>query len=211
MSTAVLQPVLCKGPESPICSLISGDNSDLLRACADLYLTPEDRIADLTYGKGVFWRKCPELNVTASDLETVPERPYDFRCTPYGAGSFDVAVLDPPYIHSWSTHQTEARYRGSTTHAQGMAQIWELYAEGMREACRIVRSGGRVLVKTKDTVESGRQRWSHIHLAHVGEQMGLYLRDLLLLQTAPPCERRWAGTPQKHSRKNISYLLVFDK
>ena len=195
----------------PIRSLITGDNSDLIRACADLYLGPDDKIADLTYGKGVFWRKCPELNVTGSDLETVPERAYDFRKTPYDDGQFDVAVLDPPYIHSWSTHQTEERYRGSTTHAKGMAEIWQLYEDGMVEACRITRDGGRILVKTKDTVESGKQRWSHIHLAQVGERLGLYLRDLLVLKTNPPCEKRWEGTEQKHSRKDISYLLVFER
>ena len=195
----------------PIRSLIEGDNSDLIRACADLYLSPDDKIADLTYGKGVFWRKCPELNVMASDLETVEARPYDFRKTPYDDGQFDVAVLDPPYIHSWSTHQTEERYRGSTTHAKGMAEIWQLYEDGLIEACRITRDGGRILVKTKDTVESGKQRWSHIHLAQVGERLGLYLRDLLVLKTNPPCEKRWEGTEQKHSRKDISYLLVFER
>ena len=210
MSTTHTALPIALAPSPRVQSLIEGSNADLIRAVADLYLNPSDRIADLTYGKGVFWRQCPELNVTGSDLVTVPDRPYDFTATPYADNSFDVAVLDPPYIHSWSTHQTEARYQGNTTHAKGMTAIWELYRQGMVEAQRIVRPGGRLLVKTKDTVESGRQRWSHIHLANVAEGMGLYLRDLFILKTAGPCERRWDGLEQKHSRKNASFLLVLD-
>ena len=195
---------------SRVRSLIEGNNADLIRQVANLYLSPSDRIADLTYGKGVFWRQCPELNVTGSDIATVPERPYDFTATPYENDSFDVVALDPPYIHSWSTHQTEARYRGSTTHATSMAGIWELYRKGMVEAKRILCPGGLLLLKTKDTVESGKQRWSHIHLANTANELGFYLRDLFILQTAPPCERRWDGLTQKHSRKNVSYLLVLE-
>ena len=196
---------------APIPSVITGTNADLLRACADLYLSPDDRIADLTFGRGVFWQKCPELNVTGSDLTTVPERPYDLRSTPYANNSFDVVVLDPPYIHSGKgRHITERQYRGSTVKGLSMAQIWQLYEDGMAEACRIVRPGGRILVKTADTIESGRQRWSHIHLANVGDGMGLYLKDLLILLRKPPCEKRWAGQKQRHSRKVTSYLLVLE-
>ena len=81
----------------------------------------------------------------------------------------------------------------------------------LSSAIRITRPGGRLLVKTKDTVESGRQRWSHIHLYNVATELGLYQRDLFALKTAGPCERRWDGLKQKHSRKNLSYLLVLDR
>lgn len=197
---------------SAIPSVVTGNNSDLMRACADLYLSPSDQIADVTYGKGVLWRKCPELNVTGSDLTTVPERPYDFRNLPYEDNSFDVVVLDPPYIHSGKgKHITEKNYRGSTIKGLSISDIWKLYEQGMAEACRIVRPGGRILVKTQDTVESGRQRWTHIHLHNVAVGMDLYMRDLMQLFRNPPCETRWAGLKQRHSRKCNSYLLVLEQ
>ena len=194
---------------SPVLSLVEGNNAALLRVVADLYLSPELTIADLTYGKGVFWKHCPELVVTGSDLVTVPERPYDFTATPYEDDAFDVAVLDPPYIHAPKNHITETQYQGKTVGAHSMRDILNLYRQGLREASRIARQ--RVLVKTKDTIEHGKQVWSHIHLHQQALELGLYPRDLFILKTQPPCENRWAGSPQKHSRKNLSYLWVFDK
>jgi len=192
----------------PVLSLLHGNNADLLRAVADLYLTPQDTIADLTWGKGVFWKKCPELAVTGSDIVTVPERPYDFRSTPYDDNSFDVAVLDPPYIHSPGKHVTASQYQGQTVQGRSMRDILQLYREGMIEAQRIARS--KVLVKTKDTIEHGKQVWSHVHLHNTALELGLYPKDLFYLATQPPCENRWKGSPQRHSRKNISQLWVFE-
>ena len=48
----------------------------------------------------VFWRKTPELRVFGSDLITQPKRPHNFCDLPYADQTFDIAVLDPPYIHS---------------------------------------------------------------------------------------------------------------
>lgn len=56
-------------------AVITGDNSDLIYEVAKLYVKAEDRIADLTYGKGVFWRRLGTSQVTGSDLITVTERP----------------------------------------------------------------------------------------------------------------------------------------
>ena len=126
--------------------------------------------------------------------------------------SFDVVVLDPPYIHSGKgKHITEKNYRGSTIKGLSITDIWKLYEQGMAEACRIVRPGGRILVKTQDTIESGRQRWTHIHLHNVAVGMDLYMRDLMQLFRNPPCETRWAGLKQRHSRKCNSYLLVLEQ
>ena len=195
----------------PTLSLIEGNNADLIREVADLYLKPEHRIADLTWGKGVFWKKCPELDVTGSDIITVPERPYNFTCTPYEDASFDVTVLDPPYIHSPGKHVTSGQYQGQTVQGKSMRDILQMYADGMAECRRITRKGGRILVKTKDTIEHGKQVWSHVQIHNDAVRLDLYPKDLFVLKTQPPCENRWKGSPQKHSRKNLSYLWVFEK
>jgi len=196
-------------PNAPVVSLNAGRNDDLIAEVARLYLNPDQKIADLTYGKGVFWKKTPDLDVTGSDLVTVPDRPYDFRSTPYPSGSFDVAVLDPPYIHSPGKHNTAEQYQGGTVQGMSMRDILQLYRDGMTEALRITRPQGFLLVKTKDTIEHGRQVWSHVHLHNIGVELGMYPKDLFYLATRPPIEQRWNGTTQKHSRKNISQLWVF--
>jgi hypothetical protein len=192
-------------------TITRGTNADLIAEVAKLYARPHHRIADLTYGKGVFWRQCPGLDVTGSDLITVPERPYDFRCLPYGDATFDIAVLDPPYIHSPGQHQTDARYQNAATTA-GMDHeaIMQLYRDGMKEAKRIVRLGGQVWVKSKDQVQSGIQRWDHVRIYLMAQELGLYGKDLFLLDpTSKTSDARW--DVQHHARKRHSYLWVFER
>jgi predicted nucleic acid-binding Zn ribbon protein len=100
-----------KVKDNPIEALVRGNNADLIKEVARLYAdNPGVTIADVTYGKGAFWRKTLHLNVTGSDLLTVPERPYDFRNLPYHDGSFDVVVLDPPYLVWPGNHMSDGRY-----------------------------------------------------------------------------------------------------
>lgn len=192
-------------------TITRGSNADLIAEVAKLYARQHHKIADLTYGKGVFWRQCPQLDVTGSDIVTVPERQYDFRCLPYEDASFDIAVLDPPYIHSPGQHQTDHRYQNAeTTKGLDHDGIMRLYADGMAEAKRITRLNGQVWVKCKDQIASGIQRWDHIKIFQMAEDIGLYAKDLFLLEpTSQTTDARW--DIQLHARKRHSYLWVFTK
>lgn len=74
-----------------------GTNADLLPDIMAMYAKDGDVVADVTYGKGVFWR-----NV---DIEKYDFRPtdlmdgVDFKNLPHEDGSIDLLVLDPPYMH----------------------------------------------------------------------------------------------------------------
>jgi hypothetical protein len=197
---------------TPIEAVIHGDNGDLIKAVCSLYLQPGDKIADLTFGRGVFWNKVDEdikSRVTGSDILTVPERPYDFRSTPYKRDSFDVAVLDPPYIHSPGAHVTDSRYQNAATTGGFLHKdIRRLYVEGMVECTRIAKR--HVWVKTKDQVQSGVQRWAHCELLSEALAMGLIARDLFVLIPSSQTSRgRWKT--QIHARKPHSFLWVFEK
>ena len=50
-----------------------GTNADLIANVAQLYLPDGALVADVTYGKGVFWRKCQERRATilASDVKPI--------------------------------------------------------------------------------------------------------------------------------------------
>lgn len=194
-------------------ALVTGNNADLIAEVARLYATDDPKIADLTFGKGVFWRNTPQLRVFGSDLLTVPKRPHNFTALPYADATFDIAVLDPPYIHSPGKHQTDSRYQNAAT-TKGM--LWcdlreQLFIPGMREAMRIVKpEGGQVWVKCKDQVQSGMQRWCHVELCHDALALGLYPRDLfILVAKSRTADTRW--TVQHHARKPHSYLWIFQR
>ena len=199
--------------DDTIFTVVSGSNADLIRQVALLYARDNPKVADLTYGKGVFWRKTPHLRVFGSDIITCPKRPHDFRSLPYGDETFDIAVLDPPYVHSPGRHMTDARYQNAAT-TRGM--LWKdirsgLFIPGMREAMRIVkRDGGQIWVKCMDQVQSGMQRWCHAELLHDALGMGLVGRDLfVLVPQSTTSSNRWSV--QHHARKRHSYLWVFQR
>lgn len=63
---------------------VTGANADLIADAARLYLRPGDKVADVTYGRGVFWRKLDLTSVDfhPSDRITCPNAAYDFRHLP---------------------------------------------------------------------------------------------------------------------------------
>ena len=198
---------------SVVTSVVRGTNADLVKAVVSLYGNNNPKIADLTYGKGAFWRKTPHLRVFGSDLITCPKRPHDFTALPYRDSTFDIAVLDPPYIHSPGRHMTDERYQNRAT-TKGM--LWadlrrELFIPGMREAMRIVSpQGGMVWVKCMDQVQSGMQRWCHAELLTDAMAMGFYARDLfVLIPQSTTTSNRW--NVQHHARKRHSYLWIFQR
>lgn len=202
----------------PVTTVTFGVNADLIADVARLYLTAGAVVADVTYGHGRFWKKTDtsEYLFLASDLE--PVRPgvvaADFASLPYGNGSIDAVVFDPPYIHSPGAGMYAKRYNGrATTTANSHAGIMAVYQAGITEATRVLRpDGGQLWVKCKDTIASERQCWSHIDILEMAKELGMYARDLFLLVPASPSTvvagGRWPR--QMHARKVHSYLWVFE-
>jgi methylase of polypeptide subunit release factors len=194
-----------------VSSVVIGNNADLIAEVARLYLPEKARVADVTYGKGVFWRKVKPFLLNASDLNHPNENlRHDFRKLPYKNGEFDVTVFDPPYVHNpGKGSMLNARYENHDTTA-GMyhVDIMRLYRKGIVEAARVTKCGGTVWVKCKDEIESNIQCWSHVEVYAYAKSLGLYVKDLFVLvpkSNVPPDER-----VQRHARKRHSYLWVFE-
>lgn len=189
---------------------IVGNNSDLIAIVAEMYLKHGDKVADVTYGKGVFWRKVDttKYEMHPSDIKTGPEF-YDFRNLPYGDATFDVVVLDPPYVHNpGKKFMMSANYRNDTTIGKYHVDIIQLYSEGMAEAWRILKVGGLLWVKCKDEIESSYQCMSNIEIHNEAVRLGFIVQDFFILkQKNDP----YIQHKQKHARKKHSYLWVFKK
>ncbi len=194
-----------------IYTTVTGNNSDLIESVCKLYVHPGDEIADVTFGKGVFWRKVnlSKIKLVKSDVKTCPSAPYDFRHLPYEDSSFDHVILDPPYMHNAGRPMVDKRYGNSTT-TKGMyhRDIMQLYLQGMTEGRRILKVGGLLWVKCQDEIESGYQRWSHIEIYEFARTLGLYGKDLFVLI---PTSRTVVQRQQQHARKSHSYLWLFAK
>lgn len=200
-----------------------GENEDVFPQILQLHVPQGARIADVTYGKGVFWKRVAKARykLEATDLDTG----VDCRNLPYKDNSLDCVVLDPPYM--------EGLYRRCTTHLAGSGThrafrehysngqktsdgpkyheaVLDLYFKAAEEAHRVLRENGVLIVKCQDEVSANRQRLTHVEIINRYEAMGFYTKDLFVVvrRNRPGVSRL---KKQAHARKNHSYFLVFVK
>ena len=194
------------------------NNSDVFPHILNLYVPAGSVVADVTFGKGVFWRTIPSDRYTL--LVTDLENGIDCRELPYESASIDCVVLDPPYMHTpggtaHTSHSAfEEHYRnngtGNNTEFKYHEAVLQLYKEAGREACRVLRERGVFIVKCQDEVCSNRQRLTHVEIIQAYEEFGFVAEDLFVVvrQNRPGVS---SAVRQVHARKNHSYFLVFWK
>ena len=208
-----------------VLSAYVGSNAELFPRILELHVAEGARIADVTYGKGVFWR-----HVDTSRYDFVPSdiaEGVDCRKLPYEDESFDALVFDPPYMEgfyrggssvkagagthgAFRDHYSNGDERPASGGAKWHAAVLEMYVEGCREAHRVLRDGGHLIVKCQDEVSANRQNLTHVEVINACAELGLYCKDLFVLVRAnrPGMSR---VIQQIHARKNHSYFLVFAK
>ena len=208
---------------SLILSAHVGQNARLFADILRLHVPRGSKVADVTYGKGTFWKEVDPTYYTLlpSDLNSG----VDCRKLPYGDGSIDAVVLDPPYMEgffrravsqlagSGSHASFREHYSSSATTTSGPryhAAVLSLYVEAAVEARRVLRHGGTLIVKCQDEVSANRQHLTHVEIINEYAAMGFHAKDLfVLVRTNRPGVSRMKK--QVHARKNHSYFLVFVK
>ena len=193
-------------------------NAEVFPKVLELYVSPGSVVADVTFGKGAFWKFIPEnrYELLATDmLDGV-----DCRNLPYNDGIIDCVVLDPPYMHSpgGTAHVPhspfEEHYRnngtGNTTESKYHQAVLDLYCAAGREAYRVLRDKGVLIVKCQDEVCANRQRFTHVEIMDEYRRLGFIAEDLFVVvrNNRPGVSRT---VRQVHARKNHSYFLVFWK
>jgi len=199
------------------------DNSQVFPKVLKLHVPKGSVVADVTYGKGVFWKNVPadDYKVLATDLKTGT----DCRSLPYGDASVDCVVLDPPYMEGLyrrdnghlagsGSHSAfrEAYSNGqeTTSGPKWHGAVLDMYFRAGAEARRVLKRGGVLIVKCQDEVSANTQRLTHVEIINHYEDMGFYAKDLfVVVRLNAPCITRLKK--QVHARKNHSYFLVFVK
>ena len=195
-----------------------GSNDDVFPHVLSLYVPPGSTVADVTHGKGVFWRNVPTdaFRLLPSDLSTGT----DCRELPYDDGVIDCVVFDPPYMHTPGgtahvNHQNyEGYYRNNTANGKNGKKyheaVLDLYFTAAREAWRVLREQGIYIVKCQDEVCANVQRFTHVELINEFSTYGFIAEDMfVVVRTSRPGVSRMLR--QAHARKNHSYFLVFLK
>lgn len=75
-----------------------GGNADMFPSILSLYVPPGSTVADVTFGKGVFWKNVPPslYKLLATDIR----KGVDSRRLPYKDEALGCVVFDPPYMHT---------------------------------------------------------------------------------------------------------------
>ena len=202
-----------------------GNNADVFPTVLHLHVPEGSKVADVTYGKGVFWRK---IDVDKYDLHPSDIADgIDCRDLPYEKASFDCLVFDPPYMEGFFRSDGSIK-AGAGTHnafrdhysngheaprhggAKWHAAVVDIYVEGGREAYRVLRDRGVFIVKCQDEVSANRQNLTHVEVINAYAETGFFCKDLFVVvrPNRPGMSRL---LKQVHARKNHSYFLVFVK
>ncbi|MBI4190331.1 MAG: site-specific DNA-methyltransferase [Betaproteobacteria bacterium] len=205
-----------KATNDLVFSAYTATNDEVFPFVLSLYVEPGSTVADVTYGKGVFWRKVPQdaYKLLPSDLESG----VDCRNLPYQDASINCVVFDPPYMHTpgGSAHVGHQNYEGyyknnlANSEKKYHEAVIDLYFTAAREAWRVLHHGGVYIVKCQDEVCANQQRLTHVELINELQSYGFIVEDLfVVLRNGKPGVSRLLT--QAHARKNHSYFLVFLK
>lgn len=202
-----------------------GTSAEVFPMILSLHVPDGAVVADVTYGRGTFWKNVPpgKYVLYATDIQTG----VDCRDLPYADQTIDCVVLDPPYMEGFY-RRVGTQMAGTGTHMSfrqaysNGEPMWEdgapryhdavlnFYLEAGREAYRVLRTGGVLIVKCQDEVSANIQHLTHVEIINAYTEMGFYPKDLFVLvrPNRPGVSRI---KKQEHARKNHSYFLVFIK
>lgn len=204
------------------------------------YIKPGDRVLDVTYGKGVWWKKyCPKIMI-AHDIKIDG---VDFRKLPEADGYVDVVAFDPPYVspggRETSTTTSFNEGYGIDVCPPTVKGLLEMNCGGVEEAYRVLAKRGKLLIKCENYVSGGNYRDEAYKLLAYAQSCGFKMLDefvhLGTPNRQPPCRTckgakkvLWQGVvyecmipcakcdgtgvhPQSHSRANYSLLFVLQR
>lgn len=202
-----------------ILSSVVGGNAAIFPSILKLHVPEGSMIADITYGKGVFWKNVDKKKYTLyqSDIQTG----IDCRNLPYANESLDCIVFDPPYMEGATRNTAYSTGQQAFSNYYGLKEIKQsgdryhgailkLYIDGCLESYRVLKKNGILIVKCQDEVCANKNRFTHIEITNELNNRGFYLKDLfVVVRTNRPTVSRILK--QVHARKNHSYFLVFIK
>ncbi len=196
-----------------------GDNSILFPEALKIFAKNNDKILDMTYGLGTFWKNidCSKYDLIKNDIDkSRGDVHFDFRNMPYITGFieenyFDIIILDPPYASRSSNKNSfvGSLYNNANHNLNTVEDVLKFYLDGMKESFRLLKKNGYLMVKCMDEISGGKQKRNHISIWNDALKLGFTDEDLfILVQNKKPVMRH---DHQFHARKNNSFLWVFRK
>ena len=192
------------------------DQFKILNSILKLHLEENTFDVDLTYGNGAFYKKGipqPKHRLDIDDsLENIT-KVCNSNNTELHAASVKSVVFDPPFLTYIKKQRTgnsnmvmSRRFSGYWT----SDELSDHYKSSIKEAARILKHKGIMVIKCQDIVHNHKLFCTHAHILNWSSEL-FRLKDLFIQAAThrmPAPNRK--GT-QKHARIFHSYWIVLQR
>lgn len=196
---------------SNVIQSINYDQKQIIKDIIKLHC-PNGIELDPTYSKGTFY-KGKNINQPFYKFDLYPQTEDTLQANannlPHANNTINSIMFDPPFIVGLGKKD-----KGIIAQRFGVFKdiksLWHWYSECLNEFYRILKPNGILIVKCQDTINSGKQYFSHVYLMNEAQKIGFYNKDLFVLLA----KNRLIGANHKvqyHARKFHSYFIVLKK
>lgn len=188
---------------------LSSNQNELINSILSLYC-PNGIDLDPTYSKGNFYKNINEpiykydlfpksSEVNLSSAESLP----------FQDESIETIMFDPPFLADQrNENNKDSIVIKRFSSFKNIKELWDWYYLCLVEFKRILIQDGVLIFKCQDTVSSGKNYFSHVHIMNMALNVGFNPIDLFILIS----DNRLIGYnhhKQQHARKYHSYFWVF--
>ena len=200
-------------------SFIGKSDAPILKSLIKIHAPSADmlKILDCTYNRGQMWKGFNidrDYSLTTMDIDPRHNTDYvcDFMEMPgVPSKAFDVLVFDPPHLPGKSKGSScvysDVYGVIGPTKGREKNNISGMFKPFLKQAKRVLRPDGIILVKICDLVQGRKYQWQHVELINTARDMGLIPCDLAVkVGSGSIMSSKWKNP--YHLRKNHSYWIV---
>lgn len=191
---------------------VNNNDQDIIKAIIRIHNGGRNFDVDPTYSKGIFWKGLtpPELRF---DINPQADGVQQASATnlPLEEGSVGSIMFDPPFVVRVDTAEPNGIIHNRFSSFRSIPELWDFYYNALREFHRILRPGGIVAFKCQDTIDGGKEYWSHFEIMKYAFELGYKVKDLFILYRGDNVLFSPNMKIQKHARKTHCYYLVLEK